>query len=423
MEPVQQTFRYDVFISFRGEDTRNYFTSHLYATLKRHNFDVFHDTSLPRGLGIAPQLSKAIDESKIFLVVFSLNYADSKWCLDELSQMMQCVHLMNSQQIVLPVFLDVKQSDVGTQQGSYKEPFIKHDIEFVQERVQKWRDALQEAGQLPGLHLQDDANGDEKELLDQVVEKIRKMLHGQDVDVAYMNPVVGIEPRMQEAISLLNGSCEDDVCVLAISGPVGIGKTEIAIATYNQLAIHFKAQYCCFLPNVKALFGGVPNGKVDLQKMMITNLRNDESYIRIDSDYQGVKMIERLIKHQKVLLVLDDVDNDEQLKILGMNRAIFGPGSRIIVTTRDGSVTGRLKPDAIYEPRMLDESESMEVFCLTAFGQKHPKEGYEEVSREAMCWGAGRPGVLKDTAVRLRCFQSVQQWVWALKDLMRNSSW
>ncbi|KAI3693515.1 hypothetical protein L1987_76459 [Smallanthus sonchifolius] len=31
--------------------------------------------------------------------------------------------------------------------------------------------------------------------------------------------------------------------------------------------------------------------------------------------------------------------------------------------------------------------ESLEVFCLNAFGQDHPKEGYEDVSREAACWG------------------------------------
>ncbi|KAK9070813.1 hypothetical protein SSX86_011215 [Deinandra increscens subsp. villosa] len=355
----QTSFRYEVFLSFRGSDTRNTFTSHLYEALKRHNVEVFHDTSLPRGQHIATQLSEAIKESKIYVVVFSTHYAHSRWCLEEISQMMSCVH-MNDQQVVLPVFLDVRQSDLR----SFEELIIaNHGIKFDQETVQKWRKALQEVAELPdGLHLQDDADGNEKELLDQIVENIRKKLHEQpSVNLPDPHHVFGIESQVQEVVSLLNEPSDDGIRVVVISGPAGTGKTQIAKATFDHLHIDFKNQHSCFLPDVKTTFGEI-NGKFSLQKRLISNLVPNEER-RIDNYHQGIGKIERMIKNQKVLLVLDDVDNEEQLKILGVNRAVLGRGSKIIVTTRDGSTAvDLLKPDARYEPRLLDENESLEVF-------------------------------------------------------------
>ncbi|CAH1431744.1 unnamed protein product [Lactuca virosa] len=400
-----------------GKDTRNNFTSHLYEALRRNNFDVFHDTSLRPGLVIGPQLLESIKQSRIFVVIFSTNYGDSKWCMDELAHMMYCVD-RNSNQTILPIFLDVNPSDVGTQQGSYKEAFKYYETKFNQERVQNWREALRRAGELHGLHLQNDANGDHEELKDQIVEKVKNLIHGLDLNEEDI-PLVGIESRIRDVISLLNID-GDDVRVVAICGAAGIGKTTVAKATYKRLTIHFKARHCCFLPDVKTVFGE-PNGKVNLQKMLLSNLlQDDESRIRIGSYHQGIGKIERMIKDQKLLLVLDDVDNDEQLKILSMNRSLLGRGSRIIVTTtsRDGYVVGRLKPDAMHEPRLLDESESLEVFCWNAFGQDHPKEGFEKVSREAVCRGAGCVGLLKESAVRLGRFPVVEEWRWALKDMI-----
>ncbi|KAM2001856.1 hypothetical protein ACFX15_025644 [Malus domestica] len=82
---------YDVFLSFRGEDTRNGFTSHLHEALKDRGYHVFIDEDdLKTGEEIKEKLFCAIEESRISIIVFSKMYADSSWCLDELVKIMEC---------------------------------------------------------------------------------------------------------------------------------------------------------------------------------------------------------------------------------------------------------------------------------------------------------------------------------------------
>ena len=82
---------YDVFLSFRGEDTRKTITDHLYSALIQAGIHTFRDDNeLPRGEEISPQLLRAIEGSRISVVVFSRNYASSRWCLDELVKIIEC---------------------------------------------------------------------------------------------------------------------------------------------------------------------------------------------------------------------------------------------------------------------------------------------------------------------------------------------
>jgi len=69
-----QGIKYDVFLSFRGEDTRVGFTSHLYATLIRKQILTFIDYQLVRGDEISASLLRKIEEAKLSVIVFSENY-------------------------------------------------------------------------------------------------------------------------------------------------------------------------------------------------------------------------------------------------------------------------------------------------------------------------------------------------------------
>nr|WIL60037.1 nodulation protein [Melilotus officinalis] len=137
-------YRYDVFISFRGVDTRNTFVDHLYAHLTRKGIFTFKDdTQLQQGESISPQLRQAIQHSRVSIVVFSEEYADSTWCLSEMSFIAEC--LAQLKQIVLPVFYHVDPSQVRKQNGEYEEAFVVHTEIFKHDdphMVDRWKRAM-----------------------------------------------------------------------------------------------------------------------------------------------------------------------------------------------------------------------------------------------------------------------------------------
>ncbi|CAK7338183.1 unnamed protein product [Dovyalis caffra] len=114
----QVGYSYDVFLSFRGEDTRKNFTDHLYNALVQAGIHTFRDDDeLFRGEEISQQLLKAIEESRISIVKRSFAEAFE-------------VH----------------------------EEHLKEEIE----KVNKWRRALKEASNLSGYPLKDTTNGKDK---------------------------------------------------------------------------------------------------------------------------------------------------------------------------------------------------------------------------------------------------------------------
>lgn len=144
-------WKYDVFVSFRGEDTRHSFTDHLYAAFTRRGILTFMgDEKLERGKPIAPELFKAIEESRFAVVILSRNYASSRWCLDELVKIVQCREEMGL--TILPVFYDVNPSDVRKQKGAFAQAFAEHEVNNIH-KVQAWRAALTDVANISGLHL------------------------------------------------------------------------------------------------------------------------------------------------------------------------------------------------------------------------------------------------------------------------------
>ncbi|RDY13145.1 TMV resistance protein N, partial [Mucuna pruriens] len=135
---------HDVFLSFRGEDTRYTFTSHLYAALNRLQVKTYIDNELERGDEISPSLLKAIDDAKVSVIVFSENYASSRWCLDELVKIMECKK--NNGQIIVPIFYHINPTQVRHQTGSFAHAFEMHQKRFVGNvnKVQTWQLALAE---------------------------------------------------------------------------------------------------------------------------------------------------------------------------------------------------------------------------------------------------------------------------------------
>nr|XP_023920370.1 disease resistance protein RLM3-like [Quercus suber] len=143
---------YDVFLNFRGEDTRSGFTDHLYQALKRKGISTFMDDKLSRGKEISSELLKAIESSKTSLVLLSENYASSSWCMDELVHILECKKKYG--QSVIPVFYKVDPSEIRKQTGKYGLALAEHERDNIG-KVQKWREALTEVANLSGFALKD----------------------------------------------------------------------------------------------------------------------------------------------------------------------------------------------------------------------------------------------------------------------------
>nr|XP_011459720.1 PREDICTED: uncharacterized protein LOC101313743 isoform X2 [Fragaria vesca subsp. vesca] len=172
------TYKYHVFLSFRGEDTRNNFTGHLYSALSEKGIVTFMDDQLIRGEEISPALIQAIEQSKISIVVFSENYASSKWCLDELVKILDCKKKI--QQIVLPVFFKVDPSDVRNHRGSFGEGLANLERKFKdKDQVQEWKTTLFQAASLSGWYL--DEHRSESSIIREIVERISK----EDVEIQH----------------------------------------------------------------------------------------------------------------------------------------------------------------------------------------------------------------------------------------------
>ena len=149
---IQPREKYDVFISFRGTDTRQTFTSHLYDALIRMKIDAYIDYRLDRGDEIGSALRKAIEGSKIFVIIFSQDYASSTWCLDELVHIMDCME--RYKRIVIPIFYNIDPAVVRHQTESYADAFAKHRsrVIFREEKLVEWKGALKTAANLSGFH-------------------------------------------------------------------------------------------------------------------------------------------------------------------------------------------------------------------------------------------------------------------------------
>ena len=146
--------KYDVFLSFRGEDTRNNFMDHLFNALKDKGIHTFRDDEeLKKGKAIGPELLEAINESKFAVIILSKDYASSTWCLDELAHIIFCKEQKGM--TVLPVFHYVDPSDVRKQRKSFEQAFVEYEEKENKERVEKWRVALRQVGNLAGWHLKD----------------------------------------------------------------------------------------------------------------------------------------------------------------------------------------------------------------------------------------------------------------------------
>ncbi|XP_048437598.1 disease resistance protein RPV1 isoform X2 [Pyrus x bretschneideri] len=383
-------WKYDVFINFRGEDTRKDFVNHLDRALRQKSINTFIDAQEIRKGDHLSELLTAIRESRLSIVVFSQNYASSTWCLKELVEILKCK--ATKEQIVLPIFYEVDPSDVRKLKSRFGEAFVQHDHDSnaEMEEVQSWRSALTTATSLSGW---DSRNYEEDaKLIEEIVEDVfRKLIHISSTP-RKDNGLVEMDSHMHEMHLLLHpdpsGVELDDVRVVGIWGMGGLGKTTIARAVYDEIACRFEA--CCFLANVKE--GFMKHGELHMQTQLLSSISGNKVGSS-DILKKGFHVMLKSLGHKKVLVVVDDIDKLAQVEALLGKEHSFGGGSRIIITTRDVQLLSRA--NAIYSPKILCGAGALELFKRYAFRTSQPTRDYDYLSWCVIQYAQGLPLALK----------------------------
>lgn len=141
-----------VFINFRGDELRRGFIAHLEPALREANINVFIDEHEMLGTNLQNLLFR-IEQSRVALAIFSKEYTTSKWCLDELVKIKECMD--KGTLIGIPIFYKLKTSVVSNLEGTFGDNFreLKRNNRHDLVKTQKWEEALTSIPQTKGMQL------------------------------------------------------------------------------------------------------------------------------------------------------------------------------------------------------------------------------------------------------------------------------
>ncbi|KAL5543002.1 hypothetical protein UlMin_010712 [Ulmus minor] len=149
---------------------------------------------------------------------------------------------------------------------------------------------------------------------------------------------------------------------------------------------------CCFLENVREKWKQ-GRKKYHLKNKIFQALLEEENLNKDTQLIRSYYVHDRLCQ-KRMLLVLDNVDDQEQLDFL-IDHDLLGPGSRIIITTRDVQLLNNLANDT-YKVEGLNFDEAFQLFHFHAFKRSSlTRDPYTKLSRRAVSCAAGNPLALK----------------------------
>ncbi|KAJ9558738.1 hypothetical protein OSB04_013352 [Centaurea solstitialis] len=209
--------------------------------------------------------------------------------------------------------------------------------------------------------------------------------------------LIGMESSIRTITSFLKDGSPHTIEILTIWGMAGIGKTYLA--NYIFKLHHMDFQRSSLLEDIERRCKQ-PNALLDLQKQLLKDIR-DITWRNIDNIGLNV-LIGKISLH---------------------------PGSRIIITTKDASLTEKCRLFDIEVPpkhtkhllQGLNQQESLQLLSWHAFKGNDPEESYEKLARKVVEYCGGNPLALVVLGSALRK-QDVVEWEDTIELLQKESN-